>query len=101
MTESNTSTKRRRVRRSEAEWRELFARYEQSDQTREQFCADQGVVLSSFTRWRQKLRQSVRSQPALAREAVFVELASAAESRWDVELQLGAGVVLRLRQPAC
>ena len=101
MTESNTSTKRRRVRRSEAEWRGLFARYEQSGQTREQFCADQGVVLSSFTRWRQKLRAASCNPPAAAPEAVFVELTSEAAPHWDVELQLGAGVVLRLRQPAC
>ena len=101
MTESKTLTKQRRVRRSEAEWRELFARYDQSGQAREQFCAEQGVVLSSFTRWWQKLRAASRNPLAAAQEAVFVELTSEAAPHWDVELQLGAGVMLRLRQPAC
>jgi len=101
MTETKTLSKQRRIRRSESEWRALFARYDQSGQTQEQFCAEQGVVLSSFARWRQKLRAASRNPPAAAPEAVFVELASASEPHWDVELQLGAGVVLRLRQPAC
>ena len=102
MTETKTLSKQRRIRRSESEWRALFARYDQSGQTQEQFCAEQGLVLSSFTRWRQKLREAPRRQPTMAQEAVFVELASRdAEAHWDVELQLGAEVVLRLRQPAC
>jgi hypothetical protein len=63
MTGSTTLAKRRWIRRSEREWRELLARFEQSGQTREQFCADQDIVLSSFTRWRQMLRH--RSPPPL------------------------------------
>jgi len=101
MAESGTLSKVRRVRRSEAEWRELFARFDESAQTHETFCAEQGVVLSSFIRWWKKLRQSPRPQAAVVHDPVFVELASEHEPRWDVELQLGAGVVLRLKRPAC
>jgi hypothetical protein len=37
-----------------------------------------------------------------AADALFVELSSErAEQCWDAELQLGAGVVLRLRRPPC
>jgi hypothetical protein len=37
-----------------------------------------------------------------AADALFVELSSeSGEQCWDVELQLGAGVVLRLRRPPC
>jgi hypothetical protein len=37
-----------------------------------------------------------------AADALFVELSSErAEQGWDAELQLGAGVVLRLRRPPC
>jgi hypothetical protein len=56
MTGSTTLTKRCWIRRSEHEWRELFARFKQSGQTQEQFCADQDIVLSSFTRLRRKVR---------------------------------------------
>lgn len=102
MTGTIATTKRRWVRRSEHEWRELLARFEQSGQTQEQFCADQDLVLSSFTRWRQKLRSASQGQPTAAAEALFVELSSeSAEQRWDVELELGAGVVLRLRRAPC
>jgi hypothetical protein len=59
MAESGTLSRVRRVRRSEAEWGELFARFDESAQTRERFCAEQDVVLSSFIRWWKKLRQSV------------------------------------------
>jgi hypothetical protein len=111
MTGSTTLTKRRWSRRSEHEWREVFTRFERSGQTQEQFCADQDIVLSSFTRWRQKLRhrppnQSVAASQEIptvaAADALFVELSSErAEQYWDAELQLGAGVVLRLRRPPC
>jgi hypothetical protein len=37
-----------------------------------------------------------------AADALFVELSSeSAKECWDLELQLGAGVVLRLRWPPC
>ena len=101
MTGTGTLSKVRRVRRSEVEWRELFTRFDESDQTRERFCAEQGVVLSSFIRWWKKLRQSPRSQAAVVQGPVFVELTSEHEPRWDLELQLGAGVVLRLMRPGC
>ena len=98
---TGTLSKGRRVRRSEAEWRELFTRFDESDQTRERFCAEHDVVVSSFIRWWKKLRQSPRSQAAVVQGPMFVELTSEHEPRWDVELQLGAGVVLRLMRPGC
>jgi hypothetical protein len=101
MAVSRTLSKARRVRRSEAEWRELFARFDHSGQTRETFCAEQGVVLSSFIRWQRKLHPSARRPPAVLPDPVFVELASEREPPWEVEVQLGATVMLRLRHLAC
>ena len=102
MTKSKTVNKRRRIRRSESEWRELLTRFDQSGQTREAFCAEHGVVLSSFILWRRKLHPGARRLPAVVPDPVFVELASKREEpHWDVELELGATVVLRLRQSAC
>ena len=92
---------RRRIRRSRDEWQDLVVRFEKSGQTREQFCIEQGVSLSSFSRWRQLLRDAGSRGPA-AGEALFVELTPDAETSrtpvWDVELQLGAGVLLRVRR---
>ena len=106
MTTSTTLTKRARIRRDENAWRELVVRFEQSGQTREQFCLDQGLALSTFSRWRQRLRSTVQEAATASADAVFVELApeetlATAAPTWDVELQLGADVVLRLRRPAC
>ncbi len=98
-------TGRRQICRSPSQWCELFARFEQSGQTRVQFCAEHGLRLSTFDRWRRRLRQdgSVAREPS--DEALFVEVAQNAPARsmvsWDVELPLGSGVVLRLRRIPC
>jgi hypothetical protein len=90
------------VRRSAEQWHELVARFEQSGQSREQFCAERGLALSSFCRWQGKLREEATTAQAAGGEAIFVQLAADAASSlpaWEVELQLGAGVLLRLRRP--
>lgn len=97
---SNGST-HRRVRRSRQEWRSLVSRFEESGQTREAFCAETGISVSTLRRWSSRLRQQPRA--AVSQAPVFVELpaeqrnAEAPALPWEVELQLGAGVVLRLR----
>jgi MoxR-like ATPase len=103
MTTAPTKTNRSRIRRSPAQWRALFARFKQDEQTREQFCIEQGISLSSFDRWRTKLHKAPLAQAVIPEGPMFVELTpetpSPVTSAWDVELQLGAGVFLRLRRP--
>ncbi len=102
MTTSVMSTRQRRVRRSESEWREIFGRFDQSALTPEAFCAEHGIVLSSFMRWRKKLRPGVGCSPVTAHEPGVVALTPKREaSPWEVEHELGAGVVLRLRRAPC
>lgn len=101
-----TQTKQPRVRRRADQWRALLRRFEQSGQTREQFCAEQGLALSTFSRWRGKMRRETRADAGDREEAVFVALSSdeaqaSDRSGWDVELQLGSDVFLRLRQAPC
>ena len=49
-----------------------------------------------------KLRPDVGSVPASVHEPVFVEMTPKPEaSPWEVELELSAGVVLRLRRVPC
>ena len=98
-------TKRTRVSRTPEQWRLLFDRFEQSGQTRDQFCHEQGISLSSFSRWRTKLRKQAVIKPTSSEPPLFTELTSAVQpeealvSGWDIELELGAGVFLRLRRP--
>ena len=103
---------RRRARRTAAQWRDLFERFEQSGQTRGKFCAAHGLALSTFDLWRRKLGATPTPTPVDEEhpEALFVELANSAQTQmsptssgpgaWEVELELGAGVVLRLRRTA-
>ena len=101
---------RRRERRSAAQWRKLIERFDRSGQTRSKFCVANGLALSTFDLWRRKLGQTRAAADDEHHESLFVELTNATESAgsrtsqetgaWEVELELGAGVVLRLRRAA-
>ena len=104
-------------RRSAREWRALIRAQSRGDETRKQFCARHDVALSTFDWWRRRLRTEIdapaapRGLPAVSGGAtpLFVELAphatpapmAASAPSWEVELDLGAGVVLRLRRSPC
>jgi hypothetical protein len=93
---------RRRSRHSLEQWRELLDLFNRSGQTQEQFCAEHHLGLSTFGRWRKRL---CRQSPMASSDALFVELEQntppPSVQSWDVELQLGAGLYLRLRRAGC
>ena len=105
-----TGGTRSRSRRSAAQWRKLIERFEGSGQTRGKFCSANGLALSTFDLWRRKLGETQTQADEAHRESLFVELTNATEAAgsrmaagtgaWEVELELGAGVVLRLRRAA-
>ena len=86
------------VRKSREEWVELMAAYEAGDLSQREFCERHAVAFSTFGYWRKRLRS-----PALAlvpASEPLLELSPFAlddRSDWRVELELGAGLVLRLR----
>ena len=83
-------------RRTASEWQELISRFDGAGQTRKAFCLSQGVSLSTFDLWRRRLR----GRTAERSESMFVEVSPVepnAVSSWDVELELGGGVILRVR----
>ena len=99
----------RRERRSASQWREIVQRQRGSGVTREAFCEAEGIGFQTFRRWESRLAGGRRRAPVQkeAEEAVrFAEVAVAAEPRsggqppggWDVELELGGGVCLRIRR---
>ena len=102
------SGRRRRTRRSAAQWRKLVERFDRSGQSRSNFCAANGLALSTFDLWRRKLGETQAAADEAHPESLFVELtepversrSAAGTSGWEVELELGAGVVLRLRRAA-
>ena len=106
-------TRPKKVRRSPEEWQALIKQFNQGQLSRQAFCKQQSLALSTFDLWRRRLK-IVDAKPPRPSEAMFVELSSSDDSRssaqsgqplptstsWDIELQIGDGVVLRLRQ-AC
>ncbi len=102
MDPSTVPARRPRIRRNRDQWRALLERFERSGQSREQFCRERSLSVSSFERWRRQLGKTVAPRQVIAEEPVFLELpadARASSEAWEVELQLGAGVFLRLRRP--
>ena len=93
--------KTRRIRRSEATWRELFSRQAGSGMTVSGFCRQEGINKNVFHRWRAALlgadaRRAASTMVARAEPNSFIELGalSVPTSRWEVRLDLGQGVVL-------
>lgn len=80
--------------RTRSDWEELIGKFERSGLSRQRFCTEASIPVSSFDYWRRKLR---RERAALA--PGFLELPSISyPSGWDVELELGSGMVLRVRR---
>lgn len=84
----------RRKRRSRDEWQRLIDEQAASGQTQTAFCAQRGICVGSFSHWKRRLFEEAGS-PA------WIELGSlpaASSSSWDIELDLGDGLYLRLRR---
>ncbi len=89
----------KRMRRSPAQWLRLIAEQSESGLGQVAFCRTRGLSPSSFFHWKRKLA----ARPMANDEAVmadFVELTgdAAGSGSWEVEFDLGAGIVLRLRR---
>ena len=88
--------KRAAVRRTRAQWQAIMSRFERSGQGRRKFCEAEGLVPGTFSWWRRELGRSHPDGSAL-----FMELADGrpAAPSWNAELELGGGLVLRVRRP--
>ena len=92
---SNTANSN--TRRSRSAWEQLIAQYEAGDLSQRIFCEQHGLAYSTFGYWRKQLRRPVHNenQPA---SLIELPMLSTDESRgWRVELDLGKGMVLRLK----
>jgi transposase-like protein len=90
----------RNNRRSRAEWKRLMAEYEAGEVSQRAFCAQHGLAYSSFGYWRKQLRGALpaddRRMPALVELPALPRL-SVEPAPWRIELELGEGIVLRVR----
>jgi len=92
---SNTASSN--TRRDRTAWEQLMAQYEASDLSQRIFCEQHGLAYSTFGYWRKQLRQSLHNENQHA-SLIELPMLSTGESRdWRVELDLGKGMVLRLK----
>lgn len=99
--------------RTASQWQSIMDEFAISGLTQTAFCQQQGLAMSTFSKWRKQLglvspthNEGVAFQPltpewptASPSAALSVPVLEGAESipstNWQVELTLGAGVVLR------
>ena len=92
-----------RIRRSAEQWRSIFANQAASGLSRQAFCDREGIAVSTFSRWRQRLSASNAAEQSTA----FIELPRSVDpdhsdrspdAALALRLELGPGVVLELRR---
>ena len=85
------------TRRDRSAWEQLMAQYEAGDLSQRLFCKQHGLAYSTFGYWRKQLRLSAHTENQSA-SLVELPLLPTGDSRdWRVELDLGNGVILRLK----
>jgi len=85
-------------RKSRDQWVELMAAYEAGDLSQREFCEKHDVAYSTFGYWRKRLRSAVTSLEAASEPLLELSALTLGDaSDWRVELDLGCGVILRVR----
>ena len=87
-------------------WRKILDRFEASGTTALAFCAQERISTKSLRRWQRRLRSEsdqplVDTKPrAATKPGGFIELGDfrSGASRYEVRLELGAGIVLSIAQ---
>ena len=93
-----------RIRRSHAQWREIFTQFEASRLSAAAFCKQQGISYGSFMRWRKRM-DSPAPDTSQVSDDDWLPIQVSAGARddsltandWDIELVLPGGVQLRMR----
>ena len=92
-------------RRSRAEWHNLIGQQQESGVSQKAFCELNDICLSTFSLWKHKLTQpdvTPPSQQSVAApewiDPANLDSAVPEQSKWDMELELPGGVILRIRR---
>jgi transposase-like protein len=100
------------AKRSASDWQDLVEAYQRSGESRRAFCARHGLSVNTLAWWQWRRRREKiparRSRPT-NNLPLFVEVESAPTASetasspmpWDIELELGGGMTLRLRRQPC
>jgi len=92
----------KRVMRSHSQWKALLEEFSNSGLTRTAFCKKHRIATSSLYRWQQIFSQDAGDTDFIdVTEPLSITPAPPpvheCDNNWQVELALGAGIVLRLR----
>lgn len=94
-----TQHSRRRIRRSPSEWQQLIDEQAGSGLSQSAFCTARGISVASFRNWKRRLAAESQAQPESGPWLELGTLGGRAESGgWEIELELGDGLCLRLRR---
>lgn len=98
------STKPKKIRRSISQWQALLNEFQTSDSTVLKFCQNNHITVSGFYLWRKKLSQEIDGdEPGESPHFVQIQgnspRAEINTAAWDIELELGQSIVLRIRKP--
>ncbi len=93
--EKQVSTKLK-IRRTRAQWQVIMDEFAQSELGVHEFCLQKDLAYSSFAKWRSLLKQKNDATPVSF--IPLPALSSTGSNTWCIELDLGGGVVLRLKQ---
>ena len=92
---------RRRVRRTREQWQQLIEEQQHSGVSQRSFCQRKAISPASFQHWKRRLGETegAKAEPG----EPWLELGRVVSpeptgSGWEIELDLGSGVCLRLRQ---
>jgi len=84
-----------KMRRSRAEWREIFDRFERSDLSEAAFCRREGIAKGSFSRWKRCFRAPEGEKAGFVELPPPVQPSAAFLEAGEMELVLPGGVRLR------
>jgi len=94
-------SKTTRIRRTAAQWRTLMTEQAESGMSQEAFCKHNRLALSTFANWKRRLASQPDAQEqGTPPPSTWIDLGSlgARNIAWDIELDLGDGICLRLRR---
>jgi len=91
-------TKSGRVRRNATEWQRIIDEQKRSGLSQETFCRQHDIGYGSFQNWKTKLTGGHRPRTDMPSFIELPALKIDTASHWDLELDLGHGIVLRARR---
>ena len=93
-----SSTPKRRHRRTGSQWSRLISEQASSGLSEQAFCTRHDLGLSTFYKWKRKLNDVGTLQPSPGAFIEFPLSDDASQPGFELELELGEGMRLRLRR---